>query len=90
MIRQKAVSDEFNHPGVQMENKERAAILFSYIEKLPENQKIAFTLQKVEGLSQKEISSIMKTSESAVESLLHRAKKNLQKGLQNYYKKKLI
>jgi len=86
----KAISDEFNHPGVQLENKERAAILFKYIGKLPENQRVAFTLQKVEGLSQKEISVIMETSESAVESLLHRAKKNLQKGLQGFYEKKMI
>ena len=86
----KAVSDEFNHQGIQLENKERASILFSYIRKLPENQKVAFTLQKVEGLSQKEISVIMETSESTVESLLHRAKNNLQKGLQGFYEKKMI
>ena len=65
-------------------------ILFEHIDKLPESQKVAFTLQKVEGLSQKEISSIIETSESAVESLLHRAKKNLQNSLQAYYKKKMI
>ena len=86
----RSVSDEFNHPGLQLENKERAKVLFDHINKLAENQKVAFTLQKVEGLSQKEISSIMETSESAVESLLHRAKKNLQNSLQSYYKKKMI
>ena len=86
----RARSDEFNHPGVQLENKERAKILFDHIDKLPENQKVAFTLQKVEGLSQKEICEVMETSESAIESLLHRAKKNLQKSLHGYYKNKII
>jgi len=88
--RTRSSSDEFNHPGVQLENKERVKILFDHIDKLPENQKVAFTLQKVEGLSQKEISSIMETTESAIESLLHRAKKNLQKSIHNFYKKKMI
>ncbi len=77
----------FYHPGVQLENKERAAILFSAIEKLPENQKTAFILSKVEDLSYSEISEVMNLSVSSVESLLFRAKQNLQKLLLNYYHK---
>ena len=42
---------EFNHPGVVIENKEKASLLFRAIKSLPENQKVAFTLNKVEGLS---------------------------------------
>ena len=78
----------FVHPGVQLENKERAGILFKAIDKLPENQKTAFTLNKVEGLSYHEIAEVMQTSVSSVESLLFRAKGNLQKHLGEYYKNK--
>lgn len=76
---------EFNHPGVIAEKKEQAAILFNAIQQLPESQKTAFVLQKVEGLKQPEIAAILKVSEGAVESLLSRAKANLKKSLQEYY-----
>jgi RNA polymerase sigma factor (sigma-70 family) len=70
---------DFNHPGVAMDRKENAALLFKAINQLPENQKIAFTLHKLEDLSYQEISEIMQTSVSAVESMMHRAKQNLRK-----------
>ena len=79
---------DFNHPGIALDNKERSAILFKAIDRLPENQKIAFTLHKVEGLSYQEISDVMKTSVSSVESLMHRAKNNLKKLLQDHYQNK--
>ena len=76
----------FVHPGVQLENKETAAILFRAVDKLPENQKTAFTLHKVEGLSYQEVAEVMEVSLSSVESLLFRAKSNLQSYLKDYYK----
>ncbi len=76
---------DFFHPGVKMENKENAAILFKAMEQLPLNQKSAFVLNKVEGLSYKEIGEVMKITESAVDALLHRAKANLKKTLKEYY-----
>lgn len=76
---------DFQHPGVTMENKENAAVLFRAIEKLPDNQKTAFTLHKLEGLSYQEIAEIMETTVSSVESLMHRAKGNLKKYLTDYY-----
>ena len=76
---------DFNHPGVSLDNKEKAAILFKAMESLPENQRIAFVLNKVEGLSYQEISDVMETTVSAVESLLHRAKSNLRKELKTFY-----
>jgi len=76
---------DFEHPGVIMENKERAKILFSAMSKLPDSQKTAFMLNKIDGLSYKEISEIMDTSVSSVESLLFRAKENLRKLLNTYY-----
>ncbi len=75
---------DFHHPGVQLDNKEKAAILFKSIRQLPENQQIAFILNKVEGLSYQEVANIMQTSLSAIESLLHRAKSNLKEILKNF------
>ena len=66
-----------DHPGVQLENKERAAIFFEALDQLAENQKTAYTLHKVEGASYSEIAEIMETSVSSVESLMFRAKKRL-------------
>jgi RNA polymerase sigma-70 factor (ECF subfamily) len=70
-----------------MDNREKASMLFKAIAKLPENQRIAFTLHKVEGVPYQEISEIMKITVSAVESLIHRAKANLRKWLEDFYLK---
>lgn len=77
----------FHHPGIEMENKERAHILFQTIDQLPQNQRIAFTLNKIEHLSYREVATIMETSLSAVESLIYRARNNLKQKLQSYYEK---
>lgn len=76
---------DFNHPGVALDKKESAAILFRFLDKLPETQKIAFILNKVEGLSYQEVSEVLNVSVSATESLLHRAKLNLKKLLENNF-----
>jgi RNA polymerase sigma-70 factor (ECF subfamily) len=76
---------DFNHPGVVLENKENAAILFKVIDRLPEQQKAAFVLSQIEELPQKEISEILGVSHKAVESLIQRAKVNLRKQLENSY-----
>jgi len=73
---------DFNHPGVALDRKENASRLFKAIDKLPENQKIAFTLHKLENLSYQEISDVMNSSVAAVESMMHRAKQNLRKILE--------
>jgi RNA polymerase sigma-70 factor (ECF subfamily) len=75
----------FEHPGIQAENKERSIILFQAIDRLPESQKTAFTLHKVEGLSYEEVGNIMGKSVSSVESLMHRARTNLRLILGAYY-----
>lgn len=76
----------FDHPGVQLERKEKADQLYAALQKLPENQRTAWTLHKVEDLSYEEIAGVMSTSISSVESLMFRAKQNLQKHLHAYYK----
>ncbi|WP_406683091.1 RNA polymerase sigma factor [Seonamhaeicola sp. MEBiC1930] len=77
---------EINHPGIVLENKEKSEVLFKAINKLPENQRVMFTLSKVDGLSYKEIAEITGKSLSSVESVLFRSKKSLQNILKNYYK----
>lgn len=72
-------------PHAHLEKQERAEILRQAVESLADNQKIAITLNKYEGFSYQEVAEIMGTSVSSVESLLHRAKKNLQKTLYHYY-----
>ena len=85
-----SISDEADNPGLQLENKERSKIIYDTIERLSLQQRQAFVLHKVEGKSHKEISQIMDTSISAIESLLHRAKKKLQLYLQGYYQLEMI
>lgn len=77
---------EINHPGILLENKELNATLFKAINALPENQKVAFTLHKIDGKSYQEVAEITKRSLSSVESLMFRAKKNLKDLLENFYK----
>jgi RNA polymerase sigma-70 factor (ECF subfamily) len=75
-----------NHAGVKMEEREKSHILNSAINNLPANQKAAFNLHCIEGLSYKEIAKILHSTPSAVQSLIFRAKQNLRKSL-NHYKK---
>ncbi|APY09347.1 RNA polymerase subunit sigma-70 [Winogradskyella sp. J14-2] len=80
---------EFNHPGFLLENKELNETLFRAINRLPENQASVFTLHKIDGKSYQEIAAITDKSVSSVESLMFRAKKNLQQLLYDYYKNEM-
>ena len=73
------------HPGIEIELKERSQVLFKALNKLPESQKTAFILSKIESLSYKEISEVMKTSVSSIESLIFRARQNLKKELSSKF-----
>ena len=75
-----------NNSPYSIEYAERSKILQSAIDSLPENQRIAFTLNKFDELSYLEITEVMGLTLASVESLIHRAKINLQKKLINYYK----
>ncbi len=84
------ISDGMNYsnesPQDILENNEKLLAINQAIDKLVKNQRVAFILYKYENLSYKEIAEVMKISLSSVESLLFRAKKNLQKSLISYYK----
>ena len=71
----------FNHPGIETEDKAALQNLLQIIYSLPENQKTAIILSKIEDRSQKEVAEIMDISVKAVESLLQRAKQTIQNKL---------
>lgn len=75
------------NPHQRLEERQRKEILDAALEKLPENQRAAIILSKYQGFSNREVAEIMALSVSAVEALIHRAKKNLHKLLYAYYEK---
>jgi len=60
-----------------MERRDIATALRQALEQLPEKQRLAFILNKYQDLSYAEVAEVMKTSEKAVKSLIHRAKEAL-------------
>lgn len=80
------VGDRIDHPGIRLENKERAKVLYAAIGGLSENQRIAFTMHNVDGKSYQEIAVTMELSLSSVESLIFRARRNLRSKLEVFYK----
>ena len=83
-------TDANNNPEQSMENLQRAILLHAALDALPKNQRVAFILSKYENMGNKEIAEVMEMSVSSVESLIYRAKSNLQKKLYNCYIKKCI
>ena len=77
-------------PGAVLENKERARVLDAALNTLPESQRVAFTLSKVEGMSYQEIALVLNVSVSSVESLIHRARVRLRSELMEYYWQHLV
>lgn len=75
---------DWHHPGICAEDREKARVLFESIDKLPERQRIAFTLIQVQGMSYDEASRIMGLGLKAVDSLVSRAKANLRKRLETH------
>ena len=68
----------FNHPGVQLESKEKINEIYKCINKLPNSYKTVIILLKIENRTYKEVSSIMGLSVKAIESLFNRAKNTLE------------
>lgn len=81
----KSIDAVYLNPGIKNEHKEKAILIFKAISELPNNQRIAFTLIRVQGMKYEEVSEIMQLSIKALESLLSRAKVNLKNKLNNYY-----
>jgi RNA polymerase sigma factor (sigma-70 family) len=70
----------------ELERKEQKLMIGEAIKSLPEKQRAAFTLNKLEDLSYAEVAEIMQTSLASVESLIHRARAGLQKKLKSNYR----
>jgi RNA polymerase sigma-70 factor, ECF subfamily len=64
-------------PDKSILEKEKMKEVMQTLNTLPDNQRVAFTLSKVEGYSNKEIAEIMNTTIIAVESLISHAKKKI-------------
>ena len=67
-----------DRPDQILEDEEDISLLMEALNKLPESQRIALTLSKVEGHSNTEVAEIMETTLTAVDSLIYRAKQNLK------------
>jgi RNA polymerase sigma factor (sigma-70 family) len=76
---------DFEHPGIMLENKEKALILFKAIENLNEQQQTAYILSFIEELPGKEVAEIMGMGVKAIESLKQRAKARLRNELSKFY-----
>lgn len=79
------------HPGMQLESKEQLEAMYFGINSLPENQKKALIMTKLDHMSQAEVAGVLNVSVKAIESLMSRAKKNLRtylenEGIQNFKK----
>jgi RNA polymerase sigma-70 factor, ECF subfamily len=81
--RQPQINTEVNTDCATPENQllkaEQTRLIFNILNTLPSAQRLAVTLRFYQGLSYAEISQILDRSISAVDALLIRAKKNIQK-----------
>ncbi len=73
-------------PDSDIHEKDRLMEIMEALDTLPDNQRIAFTLSKVEGYTSKEIAEIMNTTTVAVDSLVSHAKKKTCKKLEKLLK----
>jgi len=75
------VFENSDSPDRSLECRAVSQALKEALEKIPEKQRIAFVLNKYEELSYAEVAEIMKTSEKAIKSLIHRAREALAERL---------
>jgi RNA polymerase sigma-70 factor (ECF subfamily) len=81
----KSMDAVYLNPGILIEHKENAVRLFKAINELPHQQRVAFTLIKVQGMKYEEACEILQLSVKAVESLVSRARVKLKSQLDNEY-----
>jgi len=66
-------------PLQAVEGREVQRLIEAALDRLPENQRAAVLLARVEEMSYAEIAEVLEISEGAVDSLLQRARQNLVK-----------
>lgn len=72
-------------PEEELIRLRREGILQKALAKLPEKQRVALSLSTWDGLSNKEVAEIMKTTVSSVESLIYRGRRTMKKMLEKHY-----
>ena len=70
--------DLANSPEGALEAEELRALVWEIARRLPERQRMVLTLRELQGLSYAAIGTVMGLSQSAVETLLHRARKRFK------------
>lgn len=73
---------ENSTPEREMLSDEIKRILFSTVEQLPEDLKMAITLREIEGMSYEEIASVMQCPVGTVRSRIFRAREAIDKEIQ--------
>ncbi|MEI7484420.1 MAG: RNA polymerase sigma factor [Ignavibacteriota bacterium] len=69
-------------PDKLIMEEEKMCEVMKALDVLPDNQRVAFTLSKIDGYANAEIAAIMNITTIAVESLVYRAKKCVTKELE--------
>jgi len=69
---------EASLPGEELERGDLVAAVRSAIAALPRRQRMALVLAKYEELSYEEIATVLRSSEKAVKSMIHRAREALR------------
>jgi RNA polymerase sigma-70 factor (ECF subfamily) len=64
-------------PDIHLERRAVSRALKQALAQLPEKQRLAFVLNKYQELSYAEVAEVLKVSEKAVKSLIHRAKESM-------------
>ena len=80
MPQEKKSEESFQQSG-SLESKEKLVFLYKAMDALPERQRLALTLIKIQGMSYDETAEIMQAGVKAIESLVSRGKENLEKKL---------
>jgi RNA polymerase sigma-70 factor (ECF subfamily) len=70
--------DRHGHPEDALEMAHLRQLVWDVAKRLPERQRMVLTLRELQGLSYAAIARVMGVSESAVETLLHRARKRFK------------
>jgi len=70
--------DRHGHPEDALEMAHLRQLVWDVAKRLPERQRMVLTLRELQGLSYASIARVMGVSESAVETLLHRARKRFK------------
>jgi RNA polymerase sigma-70 factor (ECF subfamily) len=70
--------DRHGHPEAALEIAQLRQLVWEVAKRLPERQRMVLTLRELQGLSYAAIARVMGISESAVETLLHRARKRFK------------